>query len=147
MKKVTWITNDEFKILNENNFYFSSKVKEFLLQGKVSVLIMSEMWKSSLRLACTVMLKCLQLNQICIFRIQNQHFYWALNFWSPKVNLQLLHILPASCSLEPWPQRCRWCIIIMYMGNTFGLFHPDFIVNILQTVLHTFFKELARRIC
>ena len=59
------------KFLNENNFYFSSKVKEFLLQGKVSVLIMSEMWKSSLRLECTVMLKCLQLNQICIFRIQN----------------------------------------------------------------------------
>ena len=55
------------KFLNENNFYFSSKVKEFLLQGKVSVLIMSEMWKSSLRLACTVMLKCLQLNQICIY--------------------------------------------------------------------------------
>ena len=43
------------KFLNENNFYFSSKVKEFLLQGKVSVLIMSEMWKSSLRLACTIM--------------------------------------------------------------------------------------------
>ena len=59
------------KFLNENHFHFSSKVKEFLLQGKVSVLIMSEMWKSSLRLACTVMLKCLQLNQICIFRIQN----------------------------------------------------------------------------
>ena len=59
------------KFLNENNFYFSSKVKEFLLQGKVSVQIMSEMWKSSLRLACTVMLKCLQLNQICIFKIQN----------------------------------------------------------------------------
>ena len=59
------------KFLNENNFYFSSKVKEYLLQGKVSVLIMSEMWKSSLRLACAVMLKCLQLNQICIFKIQN----------------------------------------------------------------------------
>ena len=32
-------------------------------------------------------------------------------------------------------------------GKHISLFHPDFIVKILHTVLYTFSKELARRIC